>query len=357
MSVDVSIVTSGHDVGDARLHRLVTSLTRAGLAVEVIGTGLRDSAPEDATRVHVERRGGMKRRVLRAVRSPLRAAGRVVMVIDPDAVPAAMLLKARGRRVVVDVHEDYSRLLADRSWARGATGIAARAAVRLITELTARADLTVVADHHVPPLSARNRIVLRNTAFHGHLPGPSQPDATPRALHVGDLRRSRGLFDMVEAIAGAPQWRLDLVGPVSAADEAELLRRLDAPDVAGRVRLYGRRPPRQAWSFATGAWVGLSMLQDTPAFREAIPSKLYEFLACGLPVIGTPLPRQAEIINSTGAGVVVSDVASATAALNAYATEASLLSRHRDAARATSFGDAGDYEAFAARVVAIARNS
>ncbi|NUR30435.1 MAG: hypothetical protein HOV83_32045, partial [Catenulispora sp.] len=37
--VDVSIITGGHDVADARLHRLAAALRRAGLAVEVIGLG------------------------------------------------------------------------------------------------------------------------------------------------------------------------------------------------------------------------------------------------------------------------------------------------------------------------------
>ena len=42
---DVSLVTSGHDVADARLHRLVAALTDSGLTVEVIGLGDPAAAP------------------------------------------------------------------------------------------------------------------------------------------------------------------------------------------------------------------------------------------------------------------------------------------------------------------------
>lgn len=51
--------------------------------------------------------------------------------------------------------------------------------------------------------------------------------------------------------------------------------------------------------------MGLLLLNDTPAFRRAVPSKLYEYLASGLPVVATPLPRVAELLAETGAGVVV----------------------------------------------------
>src|SRR5690606_1577649 len=133
----------------------------------------------------------------------------------------------------------------------------------------------------------------------------SEREAGPRALYVGDLRRSRGLFAMLDAVAAAPAWSLDLVGPVAAGDVAELEARLSDPSLGSRVRLHGRRPPREAWALARGAWAGLLLLEDTPALRAAVPSKLYEYLACGLAVLTSDLPRSAEIVRSSGAGAVV----------------------------------------------------
>ena len=352
---DVSLVTSGHDVADARLHRLVAALTDSGLTVEVIGLGDPAAAPPSAAAVRTTARRGARGRLVDAIVSPWRARGRVVVVLDPDAVPSASLRRLTGRRLVVDVHEDYSALLDDRSWAHGVAGGIARAGTGLATSLARRADLTVVADAHVPPGDARRRLVLRNLPYGGYLPSPSAPDATPRALHVGDLRRTRGLFDMVEAVAGAPGWVLDLVGPVAPADADALEARLRLPDVAGRVTLHGRKPPGEAWALADGAWVGLSMLQDTPAFRDAVPTKVYEYLACGLPVVATPLPRQAELVTQAAAGVVVADVSAASAALTAYAADPVLLAAHRAAAASWSGADTGAYAAFVDAVAALAR--
>ncbi|MDR3359495.1 MAG: glycosyltransferase, partial [Bifidobacteriaceae bacterium] len=106
---------------------------------------------------------------------------------------------------------------------------------------------------------------------------------------------------------------------VAGADNAALGQALAAADgLADRVVLAGRQPPARAWRWAEGAWAGLLLLDDTPAFRQAMPSKLYEYLACGLPVVTTALARPAALIRQTGAGAVVGDGAEAGAVLREW---------------------------------------
>lgn len=137
---------------------------------------------------------------------------------------------------------------------------------------------------------------------------------------------------MIEAVALAPGWELDLVGPVAGADEPAARERVAQADLAGRVRLHGRLPPEPAWRIAAGAWVGLLMLQDTPAFREAMPTKLYEYMAVGFAVITTDLPRQAAIVRDSGAGAVIDDAADAARVLRAWAADPAAIERHSRAA-------------------------
>ena len=46
---DVSVVSTGHDVADARLHRICAALLRRGLSVEVVGLGTAVGGPRDVT--------------------------------------------------------------------------------------------------------------------------------------------------------------------------------------------------------------------------------------------------------------------------------------------------------------------
>ena len=70
-----------------------------------------------------------------------------------------------------------------------------------------------------------------------------------------------------------------------------------------------------------GADIGFCLLSNTPAFADAMPSKIYEYLACGLPTIATPLPRVAELLHRTGAGAVVEAPDETARVLRRYATD------------------------------------
>ena len=52
-----------------------------------------------------------------------------------------------------------------------------------------------------------------------------------------------------------------------------------------------------------------------------MPSKIYEYLACGLPTIATPLPRVAELLHRTGAGAIVESPEETARVLRRYATD------------------------------------
>lgn len=330
---DVSVITSGHDVADARLHRTAAALLRAGLTVEVIGLGDPAGGPPGTAVVSLGPRGGALDRARRDLTLPFKARGRVVMTLDPDLVPtaAAARLLRRGR-LAVDVHEDYLKLLRDRPWGNSWKGRVGGSLVRLCTAVTERADLTVVADDHVPPLTARSRMVVKNLPDAGYLPEAGPPDPVPRALYIGDVRRSRGLAAMLSAVEAADPWELDIVGPVAAADQPWLDTWLAESPAAGRVRFHGRLSPDAAWRFARGAWAGLALLDDTPAFREAVPTKLYEYLGSGLAVVATPLPRMARIVDESGAGRVVRDAEDAGRVLRSWADRPHDLLALREAA-------------------------
>lgn len=358
-SIDVSIVTSGHDVADARLHRVSAGLLRAGLSVEVLGLGCATDAPEGVT-ARVRPRPGLLGRAVLALLLPWKARGATLLVLDPDALLGARLATlARRRRLVADVHEDYAALVLDRAWAHGAVGRIARLMVGAATSVARRCDLTVVTDDHVPPLEAAHRLVVRNEPDPRLLPPDALPSEHPRAVYVGDVRRTRGLAAMLEAMEGAPEWTLDVVGPVAAADQNWLAQRLaDSPRLSARVRWHGRLTPRRSWEVASGSWVGLCLLEPTPAFVDAVPSKLYEYLAAGIVPVVSDLPRQRLLVCEAGSGVVVADAAAAAAALVAIAGDPEERLRASAAARSWAVnagGGGAGYDRLAAAVREVSR--
>ena len=95
----------------------------------------------------------------------------------------------------------------------------------------------------------------------------------------------------------------------------------------------------------------------TPAFVAAMPSKVYEYLACGLAVLSSPLPRVVELLDESGAGEVVSSADAAAAVLTRWAGDRAELARVQAgaAARGAVLRAAGNaYDGMARRVAELA---
>ena len=305
----VTVLSVARDVADVRVQRLAVALDDAGATVTVHGLETAAEGPSGATTVQ-RRRGGMALRLARSAVLPFRVQADVLVVVDPDLFLAAVVAgRLRRVPVVCDVYEDYERVAADRAWARNpVVNLAARIFARLSTWAAAKATLTLVADAHVPPLVARDRLVIRNMPRLG--PPRQLPDRSQlQAAYVGDVRISRGALRMIEAVLNAPDWELDIVGPVNPDDAPEIIAAAGASD---RIRFHGRRTSDESWVIVADAAVGFSLLDQTPAFVDAMPTKIYEYASAGMAVITSELPRPAAVVHEGMMGVVATDVAAIT---------------------------------------------
>jgi hypothetical protein len=119
--LDVVVASTGHDVADARLHRICGALAAAGLRVGLEGLGDPAGGPAGMA-VLARPRPGRLGRLARALALPRTVTAPVLVVVDPELAAPGLAWRrgAASRRLVVDVHEDYGALLADRAWSTGA---------------------------------------------------------------------------------------------------------------------------------------------------------------------------------------------------------------------------------------------
>jgi glycosyltransferase involved in cell wall biosynthesis len=227
--------------------------------------------------------------------------------------------KSKGKKLIADINEDYLKLLKDRSWAKGIIGTFAKIVAFMANSFAAKADLLIVADTQVPPFNAKNRLVIKNLPDSTMIPDSGELSETPRAIYIGDIRKTRGLYSMLKIAELSPRWTFDLVGPIAAEDSHYVEQWIKNSPASSRVKFHGALAPNKSWEFAKGAWVGLAMLELTPAFIEAVPSKLYEYSYAGLAVISSPLPRCIELINESGGGVISQSDEGAASVLNSWA--------------------------------------
>ena len=276
----IDIVTTRHWKGDPRLNRHAVYLTSAGHSAEMVSSAHR----------------GKLQSLISAGASVLSTDADAVILPDPDFYAiGALLARVRGLRPVIDVHEDYPNVARNRSWIpnplRPIVSVIARLMVAL-GRLFARGVIVAA-----PQLSRPGDTIVLN------VPDPSlfrhdREKDRKLLVYVGDITIARGALDMMEALAGLPEeYTLRLIGSVSSSTRAELDETAAQLAISDRLDLRGRLEHGEAWQLAARAGYGLSLLQDTPAYREAVATKLWEYMASGVIPIVSDLPGQSALVS------------------------------------------------------------
>jgi len=333
----VLVVTVVHRPDDARiLHRQIASLRAEGLTITYAApwraTGV--TPPDGLVVRDLPRAGGRDRlTALLAARDLLRAeadAHDVVLLHDPELLLAARLAGVgRLPPVVWDVHEDTAAALGDRPWVPSALRRLLALGVRWLERWAERHVHLILAEDGYRARFRRSHPVVRNHPRAYEPPiveGDVARDVPPRLVYVGRLSRGRGV-DTVLALARA--LGQDATVELAGDPDAEVRAPLDAAVAEGVVTWHGYVPNDRVGGLLAGATLGLSLLDDDPNYRVSMPSKVIEYLAHGVPVVATPLPAVAALIEEEGGGVLVDfdDVDGTFAAVRRVLDDPELLER------------------------------
>ncbi len=236
---------------------------------------------------------------------------------NPMLLLTGLILQRRtGRPVVYDLHEDYPNQVRMKYWIWAPLREpAARFFELLQAAAVKRFSAVVVADHNLGQIfrpHARDLEVVFNFPRLESFPPASPRDQADRPgqrrlVMVGGIARERGSSDAVEALAilgeRRPGLTLDIVG--HGHDEAylaELRGLIERRGLAGRVNLTGLVPHERVIELLGQADIGLCPLRDVPKFRVNLPQKIFEYMACSLPVVGSDLPTIAPFLKGQGDG-------------------------------------------------------
>lgn len=136
--------------------------------------------------------------------------------------------------------------------------------------------------------------------LHAHAGLP--PDAAI-VLHTGALRAGRGLLALVEAMAAVPEAALVLLGS-DGGMEAAIRARADALGV--RLAVAAPVPPEAVPAYVAAARVAAVTIEASCLnLRLALPNKLFEAVAGGVPVVATDTPALRSVVERFGIGEVV----------------------------------------------------
>lgn len=342
--VSVVHVSSAHPYTDNRVHyRECESLAEAGFDVSLIAVDTAVGGPASRVRVtRIPRRGRLKRMLIssnQAIRLAIRSRAKVVHLHDPELIPYIPLLRILGRVVIFDAHEDLPTQVLDKSYLSPITAKVISRLAKALLQTVRLCNLTVAATETIAErLPAKNVVVIHNypplREQEAEVALNDVNDRPARAVYIGGMSAERGATVMIDALGDGQMpddWRMNLAGSGAAG----LMEALAQRPGWERVDFLGQIPPDEARDLILGSRVGLVLFQDNPAHRDSLPTKMFEYLAAGVPVIASDFPLWRTIVATHQCGQLVrQDSAGEVAkALARYASDAELLSTHSRNAR------------------------
>jgi len=359
--VKIVHLTSVHVWRDVRIfERMCRSLARDGHEVHLVAP--RDGAAEreeaDGVLVHSVAlpRGRWERfrKTRREIAARAEAIGADLRHFhDPDLLRLMAASQDRtGTPVVYDVHEDYRAQILGKSWVpTGSRRAIAWWFGRLEDRHSKAASGIVAATPHIARRFLGHPFceLVQNFPDLREFPlSEEEADRDPgRFIFVGEITAIRGIREILEAapLAGRGT-RVALGGPwEDPGFRAEMLR-LEGWKQVEELGYLDRPSVRGEMARSTA---GLVLFPPLPNHIFSQPTKLFEYMAAGIPVIASDFPHWRTIIEGAGCGLLVNptdpaEIARAMREIKDRPEEAREMGRRGRQASLDTYNWAREYE-------------
>lgn len=312
----VAHLTSAHPTFDVRVFRKnCRSLAAAGYEVVLVTPHERDETVDGVRVRAVPRPRNRWERMTRTARQVVRIAAaekpQIYHLHDPELLLWTLPLRLRGRRIVFDMHEDLPKATLTKIWLPRWL----RGALSWLTRVGERGLLTGMPVVFAETSYQWNRPWVKRATTVLNMPlveelltiEPTKHDQFT-VCYLGTVTPNRGALSMLDAMGildrRGRRLAFECIGPIPPQCKAEVLER--CRKVALPVRVTAERViANAAWTMTARCHVGLAVLRGIPNNYAIQPTKLFEYMALGMPVIASKYPTYQAVIEGTACGLCV----------------------------------------------------
>jgi glycosyltransferase involved in cell wall biosynthesis len=227
---------------------------------------------------------------------------------DPELLIIGLFLKKQGRNVIYDVHEDYPKSIGDKQWLpKAIRSFLSRVFGRFEQFVSQGLDQIVAATPHI-----KERFLEKNgnhtTTMHNYpllnefyLLKTNWREKEPAVCYTGGINEVRGLFEMVAAI-GRTEARLLMAGNFETSKMREQATKKPGWTQVVDLGWLSRPEVGKIYNKVMGGIVCYHPLDN---HIEALPTKMFEYMAAGIPIIASHFPLWKEIVEENRCGICV----------------------------------------------------
>ncbi len=227
---------------------------------------------------------------------------------DPELLFYGLKLKKQGKKVIFDSHEDVPAQILDKCWIpKVLRKLVSNTYKKFESYIVKRLDAVVAATPHIAnklSKSNKNTCVVKNYPILDDILAYTQNnkyyEKGNAVCYVGGLTEQRGISDIVAAIDKCPA-NLFLGGNI----QNEYKNSLSKIPGYSKTVFAGYLAPSEVYKLYGECKIGLCMLHKTNNHFNALPIKMFEYMAAGLPIVASNFPLWREIIEENNCGICI----------------------------------------------------
>jgi glycosyltransferase involved in cell wall biosynthesis len=312
----VAHLTSAHRPNDTRIFvKECQSLARAGYDVHLVAPG-GYNVQKELVSIHAfpiarSRYSRFSTSMFQIYQLAKGINADLYHIHDPDLIFVGLLLKKRGRPIVYDVHEDNPRMLLSRQYIPKKIRKPVSQTYQVLENYASRYFSAIVAA--TPVIGDRfqkinpNIVVINNYPIIDELK-PTRPihwtDRDQSICYVGAITQVRGALQMVQAMEFIPEnfeAKLEMAGEIWPRELRRQLKTFSGWKNVKELGLISRGEVRRLFERTRA---GLVLMHPTPSYIQSQPTKLFETMSAGLPVIASDFPLWRQLVEDIGCGLL-----------------------------------------------------
>lgn len=227
---------------------------------------------------------------------------------DPELIPAGLQLRRMRKRVIFDSHEDVPKQLLGKPYLGPLGRMVLPRAASVVEQYACKRFNGIVAA--TPFIRDKFLALNEHTVDINNFPLVGEldqdiawEDKRAEVCYVGAISAIRGIREIVRACeflqSGA---RLTLAGRFDDARVANEVKGYPGWQHVNDVGYQDRTGVRRILGHALA---GIVTLHPTINYVDALPVKMFEYMAAGIPVIASDIPLWQDIVEKSGCGLCV----------------------------------------------------